>query len=991
VLGGPRQVKLLAFLLLNANRAVSADEVIDAVWGVERDGAAKRLQMAVVRLRRALEPLDGPDRPRLRTVSGGYLLSVAPGELDAAMLDDQVRQARRALGEGEPAGASGLLTEALNMWRGPPLAEVAFEDFAQVEIHRLEELHLVALETRIEADLQLGRSAELIGELEGLAAENPTREALAGQLMLALYRAGRQADALETYQRTRTRLASELGLEPGPALKALQSAILEQSPSLGSPSTALHPALRPLAVVVESTARGVVPHPPTSTIGREQYIETVCRLLAGPETRLLTLTGPGGVGKTRLAIEVARALSGSFADGVSWVELAGVARSEDVGSTIARGLDVAPLPGETVHDALCRELAGKRILLVIDNFEHLLGAAVLVADLLAASSALTVLATSREALDLAAEHRFAVAPLTVPERSARTVSEIESTAGSALFLAAVRRRDARFAFGPDAASAIARICARLGGLPLALELAAARAHALGVEVLANRLEELVGDLGPGPRDAPVRHRTLRATIDWSYSLLELDQADAFVRFAVFAGGATIEAAQAVTGACTEALEALVAKSLIDRRVQPDRSVRLVMLETIREYASERLARDPQREAVDRRHLEHYLQVVEQAGALMSTSEEAHALAGLDVEIDNILTALRWAIRTQPADALRLAGHLGMYWWIRGDPESLTWLDTALDAAGAQSTPTDRARAQLWRTKLLLYRQEHDAARDAAYIALALFQQAGDHNGMAAALCELSGRASQAGEPDQQLSYAQAACREARLANDPALLGRAIARHAVCLPPAERVPALEEAATLLAQAGDHRELANSYINAAYTALLEDRVAEAMRLLHLARPATDRIDSPVSSMLIAGNIGLSGLFTGDLPGAREAFRDQLRLCQGHAFRYGADEGLIGLAAIAAREGQPERAARLLGAARALGYPPAGDQPIDDRLEQGYFAAARAAYGEVAWQHAQQLGATLSYDQAIAYALEPTTERPAQQAGTQNRTAAVGDPII
>ena len=236
VLGGPQQVKLLAFLLLNANRAVSADAVIDAVWGAERQGAAKRLQMAVMRLRRALEPLNGQDGPRLRTVSGGYLLSVAPGEFDMEVFADRVRAGARALEEGDPRRVSELLTEALGLWRGPPLAEVSFDDFAQPEIRRLGELRLVALETRIEADLLLGRSAEVIGELEGLFAEHPTREHLAGQLMLALYRAGRQADALETYQCARAHLASELGLEPGPALKAMQTDILDQAAELKAPT-----------------------------------------------------------------------------------------------------------------------------------------------------------------------------------------------------------------------------------------------------------------------------------------------------------------------------------------------------------------------------------------------------------------------------------------------------------------------------------------------------------------------------------------------------------------------------------------------------------------------------------------------------------------------------------------------------------------------------------------------------------------------------------
>jgi DNA-binding SARP family transcriptional activator len=228
-LAGPQQVKLLAFFLLNANRAVSADELAGAIWGAERDGAAKRLQMGVFRLRRALAPVDEPDGPRLRTVSGGYLLSVESDELDAGVFARRVRDGRRALEHGDPARGGQLLTEALALWRGPPLAEVAFEDFARAEIRHLDELRLVGLESRIDAELLLGRHADVIGELEALAAEEPTRERFAAQLMLALYRCGRQADALRVYQESRTHLVEELGLEPGPALKSLHAQILEQA------------------------------------------------------------------------------------------------------------------------------------------------------------------------------------------------------------------------------------------------------------------------------------------------------------------------------------------------------------------------------------------------------------------------------------------------------------------------------------------------------------------------------------------------------------------------------------------------------------------------------------------------------------------------------------------------------------------------------------------------------------------------------------------
>lgn len=272
VLGGPRQVKLLAFLLLNANRAVSADTMIDALWGADRDGATKRLQMAVLRLRRTLEPLDGQDGPRLRTVSGGYLLTTGPNELDAELFAQLVADGRDALEQGDLARARSQLSQALELWRGPPLAELAFEDFAQDEIRRLEELRVIALETRIEADLQLGRDADLIPELNRLLAHEPTRERLAGQLMTALYRSGRQAEALDVYQRTRNQLAEQLGLEPGPALRTIQGQVLSHDPALLGPARVRQGTSRPAygdpsgleraAVLPEADAVAVQPRMP---------------------------------------------------------------------------------------------------------------------------------------------------------------------------------------------------------------------------------------------------------------------------------------------------------------------------------------------------------------------------------------------------------------------------------------------------------------------------------------------------------------------------------------------------------------------------------------------------------------------------------------------------------------------------------------------------------------------------------------------------------
>jgi DNA-binding SARP family transcriptional activator len=327
-LGGPRQLTLFAYLVLHANRAVSSDAVVDAVWGPARSNADNRLQMAIARLRRSLEPLATDGGQRLQTVRGGYLLTVAPGELDADVFHSAVHSGMRALEAGAPAEAAEALRDALTLWRGPPLAEVAFEDFAQGEIRRLEELRIRALEVRIDADLQLGRHAELIGELEGLLAEAPTREHLAGQLMLALYRCGRQSEALDVYQRIRASLSGELGLEPGPALKALQTEILEQSPSLSVPGGEAQAPSSPVFGARVPIPVRLRPYGPSVFAGRRRERAALDRSLsdlAASGRQAAFVTGEPGIGKTRLVSEFAHdahaagavVLAGRCDDGLS--------------------------------------------------------------------------------------------------------------------------------------------------------------------------------------------------------------------------------------------------------------------------------------------------------------------------------------------------------------------------------------------------------------------------------------------------------------------------------------------------------------------------------------------------------------------------------------------------------------------------------------------------------------------------------------------------
>ncbi len=313
-LGGQRQLGLLAFLLLRGSRAASSDALLDAVWGSDRSGADNRLQMAIARLRKALAPLQVDGEAMLRTVGGGYLLSVASGELDTDVFEASMKQARTALESGQHARAAELSSAALELWRGPPLAEVAFADFAQGEIRRLDELRLTALETRIDADLRLGRHHELVGELDALVLGHLGRERLAGQLMVAEYRCGRQSEALEVYQRTRVHLTRELGLEPGPALRALQAQILEHAPELdgvtasaGELSVAPAQTRRRLEAPLPTRLQ---PYGPVRFVDRRAERDALERALgeaAADGRRAAFVTGEPGIGKTRLVSEVAAA------------------------------------------------------------------------------------------------------------------------------------------------------------------------------------------------------------------------------------------------------------------------------------------------------------------------------------------------------------------------------------------------------------------------------------------------------------------------------------------------------------------------------------------------------------------------------------------------------------------------------------------------------------------------------------------------------------
>ena len=635
-LGSPKQRSLLAVLLLRANAVVSRDAAIDAVWDDDPpERAPEALQVYIHGLRKVL----GHERIELRGT--GYLLHVASGELDLDRFERLVAQGRYA--------------EALELWRGEPLADVELD---APERARLAELRLRTLELDADARLALGEHDDLIPELEALVAEEPLREAFRRRLMLALYRAGRQTDALDLFRETRRLLADELGLEPSPALAELERAILRHDPSLQAP---------------KRKAKLRLPTPASPFVGRNLDVASVCAQLRD-EARLLTLTGPGGIGKTRLAIESAASLGPELADGAIFVDLAPTADAALVPATIA-AVVAGEGQGSSALEAAVARLRPLETLLVLDNFERLLDAAPVVAELLEQAPRLRVLVTSRAPLRLAAEREYAVQPIDVGEDAL------------AIFVNRAQAADPAFRLGEDTDTVVA-ICASLDGLPLALELAAARVRVLTPAQLLERLRAPLAVLGGGVRDLPERQRTLRATIDWSYDLLEPREQQLFARLAVFAGGCTLDAAEAVCDAELDSLSALLDSSLL-RRMQ----TRFRMLDTVREYALELDGSD-----VRERHAHYFTSYAEHVGSDLVGPGRIAALEELRPEHPNIRAALAFALEHDVDLGFRIAVALRSYWTTAARSREIrSWLRRAIAQNDALDTePRVGARLVLGR-------------------------------------------------------------------------------------------------------------------------------------------------------------------------------------------------------------------------------------------------------------------------------------------------------
>ncbi|GAA5026212.1 BTAD domain-containing putative transcriptional regulator [Actinopolymorpha pittospori] len=714
--GGSRLRALLIRLALQAHAVVTVEALIDGLWGDEApSGAVNALQSLVSRLRRAL-PSDGS--VQVQSHPSGYRLLVDPDQVDVHRFERLAADGRATLAAGRPEEASAVLHEAEALWRGPALADATDAPFAEAAGVRLDGLRLAATEDRLEADLACGRQAEVLPVLERLAAAHPLRERLQGQLMRALYAAGRQADALVAYERVRTALADQLGVDPGTELAEVHLALLRQDPDL-----------RPAVLAAASQEpRSNLRTPLTSFVGREAELRSLGKILA--EERLVTVVGPGGAGKTRLASELAGGSESRRTHETWFVELAAIADPAQVPQAVLSAVgvrDVAlletnQLESPSLRDPITRlveTFGSRKTLLILDNCEHLVAAAADLADqLLGACPELRVLATSRELLGVPGERLYPIPPLGLPpdpsgEGEPAPDPHVGAPASgptcfdpsAALAYPAVRLfADRAVAVRPDFkvsaenVDAVVEICRRLDGLPLAIELAAARLRSLSVTQIADRLDDRFRLLTAGRRTVLPRHQTLRAVVEWSWDLLEEPERVLLRRLSVFHGGATLELAEEICSddqlpreGVLDVLAALVDKSLVEAVVDDAGEARYRLLETVRAYGQERIAEAGERVAVMTAHARCFTRYAETASVQLRGPNQLVWLARLRAEHQNVVAAIRTSVEIQSADlAVRLVAAFSWFWFLQGHrSESASWTRVALAVPG-ESPPAQRA-------------------------------------------------------------------------------------------------------------------------------------------------------------------------------------------------------------------------------------------------------------------------------------------------------------
>ena len=970
-----KAANLVKLLALAAGNRLHREQVMYTLWpelGIS--AASNNLRQTVHTARRTFDLSMGSRYLASRDES----LVLCPESslwVDVEAFEEAARSARRSRD-------LGAYRAALDLYAGELLPTDRYEVWAEEPRRRLLDTYLSLVLGLAHLHEELADYDSAIEALRRVVSEEPTREEAYARLMRLYALVGNNAEALAQYGRLEETLSRTLGTEPAASSRALREEIAAgRFPPREGRSLEVPPVKPPDA------AKHNLPATRSSFVGRETELRNIKRDLA--MTRLLTLTGAGGCGKTRLALEVARELVGVYPDGVWLVEFAPLSEGTLVAQALASVLGVNEQPDRSLADALVDFLGAKRALLVLDNCEHLVDAVARLADtLLNSCPHLRVLATSRESLSVEGELNWLVPSLSVPSlgQSPR-VEELAGYESVRLFVERASHRNPAFLLTPENAPAMARICKRLEGIPLAIELAAARVG-LSVEQIAARLDDSLRLLTAGSRTASPRQRTLRGTLDWSYALLSEPERRLFCRLSVFAGGWPLEAAEAVgaevdteKGDILDLLSRLVDKSLVVAEATVGGWVRYRMLEPIRQYAREKLEERGEAEEVQRQHAGFFLALTEEPEPRLRGAEDVEWLERLEAEHDNLSAALSWVLERGEAElGLRLAGALWPFWEAHGHySEGRRWLEEALEKGG-QASAAARAKALEglgWST----YRQgDTDRAKVIAEEGLRLSDEGGlggvvtaDFLCMSGMMAKVQGHHERASELlEESLRLSREADDKLRIAHSLLILGITMEG----LDDLKRAKAFyEEGIVLSRELGYAAILARFLLSLGYTLLLEGEYERGATLNEEAAALLQERGYKGGSLELAlDNLGWAALLQSDHERARTSYEECLILCKELGNMWIASHSLAGMACISAVEGASERAARLFGAAEvlreAVGYQ---QVPEEDAWREPYLAAARVRLGEASWAGAWAEGLAMSMEQAIEHALSEQKPTP------------------